>query len=869
MSYVDSFGSAVRAKGLVGAAHLNGMWGVVERSDSERVQVRFSGSGEVKRLRRANLELAATVCRPRRLRGPVAPVFPLMRSIAEYIATSKKGSDEKDKWEKWISLLDCTDINVRLSRAEARANSAPPGITPLSMALQFTLEMHKPNRAMIKRVERVVRTLLDAGHMPNVPAGQHCMDMSPLSLACGEDGAWNEESVTLLLAAGADPNFAGDAKAGHCPLRCAAKGGHHKLIKLLLAAGALVETPRVRILPTHIKECMTPLSTAAYHGHRDIVETLLKAGALANPPFYSQEYAGNTPPIYDAIRREKNEIACLLADHGGDPNVIGVPGVGNFGSFALGVVAQSYRTSGVQALLSLGGDIWAHGGNARSLWCGTRSSPHDGAVHIKSTGGSLRNILGDELVGKELEMRLRPEHIAEQNVEYNLQRGVKVALCGLVSAAQYNGKVGIIAASLPGVNVEEERYEVLLKLGAEGGSGGGKKKKKKGKGGRGKKKVEPAAAAATTKTTKSLKIRPRNLRVCVELPSEHCDIARDDVMLLNRLFVGPPEMAEICTTPGRRAAVHESAVAKCDAAGVPRHVFGLYFKHPSLHVNGFPCFVRGKGTAQFPPNWSTLEQKPDDQKLGQIRGQFVTPIDSFVATLYCTNGGNWGIGDFIDAKRANNACLIRSAERSSTPVGITYGSSMIARDPVSHNWWSHELFSISDLLEELPPASEWTWRDGVVKAFCKASGEHLIELRDAARTTHWRKLIHFRFRDWSKLPRTRRRVVQQRALFQALLCLSRLSAGAVPAFKVGLADGIITLLDSNADAEAELERTNSNLRRAMRLLMRLEGMSRMLQSVMWPMVMVTRSAEEAKAHAADCTRRSEERDRVTAMGGMD
>ena len=59
MSSIDSFGAAVRAKGLVGAAHLNGMWGFVEEFDSERVQVRFSESGEVKRLRRVNLELVA------------------------------------------------------------------------------------------------------------------------------------------------------------------------------------------------------------------------------------------------------------------------------------------------------------------------------------------------------------------------------------------------------------------------------------------------------------------------------------------------------------------------------------------------------------------------------------------------------------------------------------------------------------------------------------------------------------------------------------------------------------------------------------------------------------------------------------------
>ena len=52
-------GAFVTAQGLVGAAHLNGLHGVVQSSDAARVEVRFD-NGDVKRLKRSNLSVRAS-----------------------------------------------------------------------------------------------------------------------------------------------------------------------------------------------------------------------------------------------------------------------------------------------------------------------------------------------------------------------------------------------------------------------------------------------------------------------------------------------------------------------------------------------------------------------------------------------------------------------------------------------------------------------------------------------------------------------------------------------------------------------------------------------------------------------------------------
>jgi hypothetical protein len=79
---------------------------------------------------------------------------------------------------------------------------------------------------------------------------------------------------------------------------------------------------------------------------------------------------------------------------------------------------------------------------------------------------------------------------------------------------------------------------------------------------------------------------------------------------------------------------------------------------------------------------------------------------------------------------------------------------------------------------------KWTRRDGVITSFCAASGEHQIVLSDAARTTHWRRLCHFQFRDWSSLPLTRAAVVRKRLVTTLLMVFNRLIKETVGKFGV-------------------------------------------------------------------------------------
>jgi hypothetical protein len=90
------------------------------------------------------------------------------------------------------------------------------------------------------------------------------------------------EGTGRSLDAGADPNhnpsMSPPSRSGFLgrpdtPLINAARGGHVRVVRLLLARGAL---PNVRTLDE------TPLHAAAKRGHTDIVSLLLEAGASVN-----------------------------------------------------------------------------------------------------------------------------------------------------------------------------------------------------------------------------------------------------------------------------------------------------------------------------------------------------------------------------------------------------------------------------------------------------------------------------------------------------------------------------------------------------------------------------------------------------------
>ena len=76
--------------------------------------------------------------------------------------------------------------------------------------------------------------------------------------------------VRLLLSRGADPNIA--TSKSWTPLHWAAYFGKRESVKLLIAAGAQVNTQESRF--GH-----TALVSAARHGHLDVIRILLESGA--------------------------------------------------------------------------------------------------------------------------------------------------------------------------------------------------------------------------------------------------------------------------------------------------------------------------------------------------------------------------------------------------------------------------------------------------------------------------------------------------------------------------------------------------------------------------------------------------------------
>ncbi len=134
------------------------------------------------------------------------------------------------------------------------------------------------------------------------------------------------ETVQALLAAGAVANKAN--KSGHSPLMCAVQqlvwqnlpGRALATIKALLDGAGYVHSRGVW-------NEETPLTFAVYQGNMEVVKMLLAAGAPVNSPakvpFYRRE--GDAPtgfwaPLHAAARKGNKEMVSLLLAEGADPN---------------------------------------------------------------------------------------------------------------------------------------------------------------------------------------------------------------------------------------------------------------------------------------------------------------------------------------------------------------------------------------------------------------------------------------------------------------------------------------------------------------------------------------------------------------------
>lgn len=119
--------------------------------------------------------------------------------------------------------------------------------------------------------------------------------------------------VDWLLRHGADPNsgLVGDI---HTALECAADKGNLPITKLLVQAGAQIET-------------RSAVSDAAKNGHLDVVNYLLDAGAKIDDIPDNEEIFDNARdfgiqnPLCAAAHNGQVRVVQLLLNRGADPNI--------------------------------------------------------------------------------------------------------------------------------------------------------------------------------------------------------------------------------------------------------------------------------------------------------------------------------------------------------------------------------------------------------------------------------------------------------------------------------------------------------------------------------------------------------------------
>jgi len=132
------------------------------------------------------------------------------------------------------------------------------------------------------------------------PAG-----FTALAVAC----VWGREPmVQYLLEEGADPSIAN--LKGATPLHLASKGGHLKVVELLLRAGVLSDLHRRDIHGS------SPFMEAVHHQHLPVMRALRNNGAYVN----DQRNDGVTS-LHLAAKQGNGPLVRFLCEEGSEPNV--------------------------------------------------------------------------------------------------------------------------------------------------------------------------------------------------------------------------------------------------------------------------------------------------------------------------------------------------------------------------------------------------------------------------------------------------------------------------------------------------------------------------------------------------------------------
>ena len=360
--------------------------------------------------------------------------------------------------------------NVALVRQKLATGSNPDAYADAKYATIHRLVFDGQSAlylAVVTRQTAIVVLLLKAGANPN----SHCGMGEKLRTALMCAASNNDLAATrIILEAGANVNakatdgqtallfaaekgFASivqllvdykvdlDAQDGNmvAALHLVAYKGYVDVARILLASGAAVDIKTAK--------GYTPAKMALLWMQVPTLELLLRYGADAHAaavlpdmhPYVVTEAAKkHVREMLNALK-EQPTIVYLLADHGG---------ICEKGGLNI-QVANRGDTSVTRALRQVGSDAWCDGGHSLI----ELSTKH------RTNGIQL---LGSELVGHTLQLRLRPWQVAKPDAPLNLVIGDRVVLHSLKSAAM-NDEYGIIAGALGAQ--KEGRYSVKLQGG--------------------------------------------------------------------------------------------------------------------------------------------------------------------------------------------------------------------------------------------------------------------------------------------------------------------------------------------------------------------------------------------------------------------
>lgn len=220
--------------------------------------------------------------------------------LAEIRAKQKKAAEAIALHQRLVAEFPKEEALAKLSRERLAALGAAAPEAGATGAGAVLSEEAKE----LARVQKIVKDspdLLNAedenGHAPIIRAGL---------------AGWVEVSAFLL-----DHGVNIDGKDGAwVPLHAAARGGHKRLVELLLSRGADVNA-------TARGGGWTALHSAANHNRVEVARLLLERGA--KPDVVARDFSRfegkEATPLLLAIEKEQKEMARLLLEKGADPSL--------------------------------------------------------------------------------------------------------------------------------------------------------------------------------------------------------------------------------------------------------------------------------------------------------------------------------------------------------------------------------------------------------------------------------------------------------------------------------------------------------------------------------------------------------------------